>query len=137
MTPRQLTPDLAVSPQIEPEDFAMLAQAGFAAVIANRPDSEVEPSHRSDVMAAHAAKAGLDYHYLPIVPGQLGPEQVEGFRKILDGAPGPVLAYCRSGTRSATAWALGQAGSRPASEIVETARQAGYDLSHLAPLLRG
>lgn len=137
MTPRQLTPDLAVSPQIEPEDFATLAQAGFVVVIANRPDSEVEPSHRSDVMAVHAAQAGLDYHYLPIVPGQLGPEQVERFREILAGAPGPVLAYCRSGTRSATAWALGQAGARPASEIVETARQAGYDLSHLTPLLRG
>lgn len=137
MIPRHLTEKLAVTPQIDPEDMAALAQAGFTTVIANRPDSEVESSHRSDAMAGHAAEAGLDYHYLPIVPGQLGPDQVQQFRDILDNAPGPVLAYCRSGTRSTTAWALGQAGQRPASEIVEAARQAGYDLSHLAPLLRG
>jgi len=137
MTPRQLTDKLAVTPQIDPEDFATLAQAGFTTVIANRPDSEVEPSHGSDLMARCAAQAGLDYHYLPIVPGQLGPEQVERFLEILDSAPGPVLAYCRSGTRSATVWALGQSGRKPASEIVEAARQAGYDLSHLAPILRG
>lgn len=136
MTPRKLTDKLAVTPQIDPEDFTMLAQSGYTTVIANRPDSEVEPSHHSDRMADHAARAGLAYHYLPILPGQLGPEQVGRFREILDQAPGPVLAYCRSGTRSATVWALGQTGKRPAGEIVETARQAGYDLSHLAPLLQ-
>ena len=53
------------------------------------------------------------------------------------GSTGPVLAYCRSGTRSATAWALGQAGDRPADEILTAGRNAGYDLSHLAPMLRG
>lgn len=136
MIPRHITDKLAVAPQIEPEDMATLAQAGFTTVIANRPDSEVEASHRSDVMASRAAEAGLDYHYLPIVPGQLGPDEVQQFRDIIDNAAGPVLAYCRSGTRSTTAWALGQAGQRPAGEIVEAARQAGYDLSHLAPLLR-
>lgn len=136
MTPRHLTPDLAVAPQIEPEDFDALAQAGFATVIANRPDAEVEPAQRSDVMAERAAKAGLAYHYLPIVPGQLGPDQIERFRQILDNSPGPVLAYCRSGTRSATAWALGQAGDRPADEILTAGRNAGYDLSHLAPVLQ-
>lgn len=137
MIPRQLTDKLAVAPQIDPEDFATLAQAGYTTVIANRPDSEVEAFHDSQSMASHAARAGLDYHYLPIEPGQLGPAQVAQFRDILDKAPGPVLAYCRSGTRSTTAWALGQAGQKPAGEIVEAARQAGYDLSHLAPLLRG
>ena len=126
MNPRHLTSGIAVAPQIEPDDFDALAQAGFTTVIANRPDAEVEPTHRSEVMAERAAQAGLVYHYLPIVPGQLGPDQIERFRAILDGSPGPVLAYCRSGTRSATAWALGQAG-----------RNAGYDLSHLAPMLRG
>ena len=136
MDPRQLTDTLAVAPQIEPEDFDALAQAGFTTVIANRPDSEVDPSHQSAAMAERAAQVGIAYHYLPIVPGQLGPDQVQRFRAILDEAEGPVLAYCRSGTRSATAWALGQSGSRPAREIVEAARQAGYDLSYLGPMLR-
>ncbi|MBB1492245.1 MULTISPECIES: TIGR01244 family sulfur transferase [unclassified Paracoccus (in: a-proteobacteria)] len=137
MPPRQINECFAVTPQIDPEDLSALAQAGFTTVIANRPDAEVDPPHRSAAMAGHAAQAGLDYHYLPIVPGQLGPEQIEKFSEILDNAPGPVLAYCRSGTRSITAWALGQAGKKPVGEIIEAAQQAGYDLSHLAPLLRG
>lgn len=137
MPPRQVTERLAVTPQIDPEDIPALAEAGFTTIIANRPDAEVDLSHGSEAMAGHAAQAGLDFHYLPIVPGQLGPEQIEKFSEILDNAPGPVLAYCRSGTRSITAWALGQAGKKPAGEIIEAARQAGYDLSHLAPLLRG
>lgn len=137
MTSRHLTPDFAVAPQIEPEDFDALAQAGFTTVIDNRPDAEVEPTYRSDMMAERAAQAGLAYHYLPIVPGQLGRDQVARFREILDSSTGPVLAYCRSGTRSATAWALGQAGDRPADEILTAGRNAGYDLSHLAPMLRG
>lgn len=137
MDPRHLTPDIAVAPQIEPDDFDALAQAGFTTVIANRPDAEVDPLHSSTVMAERAAQAGLAYHYLPIVPGQLGPDQVERFREIVDNSPGPVLAYCRSGTRSATAWALGQSGERPADEILTAGRNAGYDLSHLAPMLLG
>lgn len=137
MIPRHLTEAIAVAPQIDPEDFATLAQAGFTTVIANRPDAEVEASHSSETMARHAAEAGLAYHYLPIVPGRLGPEQVERFREIVENAPGPVFAYCRSGTRSATAWALGQSGRRPGCEIVEAARQAGYDLSYLTPMLNG
>lgn len=137
MTPRHLTPDMAVAPQIEPDDFKALAEAGFTTVIANRPDSEVEPSHRSDVMAQRAAQAGLAYHYLPIVPGQLNPDQIRQFHEIVEASSGPVLAYCRSGTRSATAWALGQSRVRPADEILAAGRNAGYDLSHLAPMLRG
>ena len=65
-----------------------------------------------------------------------GDDDVEAFRSALRGMPGPVLAYCRSGTRSATAWALGQAGDRPADEILSAGRSAGYDLSHLGPMLR-
>lgn len=134
---RQLTPDLSVAPQIEPEDMRRLAEAGFTAVVANRPDSEVGPSHQSARMAELAAEAGLDFHYLPILPGQLGPEQVRALREILDGAQGKVLAYCRSGTRSTMAWALGQAGRRPAAEIMQAAARAGYDLSDLIPALEG
>lgn len=136
MTFRTLSDNLAVAPQIDPEDFAELVQAGYTTIINNRPDPEVEPSHQSDRMAAHAARAGLEYHYLPIFPGQLGPETVQQFREIVDGASGPVLAHCRSGTRSATAWALGQSGRLPARQILDSARQAGYDLSYLAPVLK-
>jgi uncharacterized protein (TIGR01244 family) len=51
------------------------------------------------------------------------------------GADGPVLAFCRSGTRSITAWALGEAASgRDRAELVRLAAAAGYDLG---PVLLG
>ena len=134
---RPLTPDLSVAPQIEPEDMRRLADAGYTTVIANRPDSEVEPSHRSARMAQLAAEAGLEFYYVPIMPGQLGPEQVAAQRDALEKSRGKVLAYCRSGTRSTIAWALGQAGRRPAAEIMQAAARAGYDLSDLIPALDG
>ncbi|SEH91171.1 TIGR01244 family sulfur transferase [Paracoccus alkenifer] len=130
---RQLTDDLAVAPQIEPEDIRRLADAGYTTVIANRPDSELEPSHHSRRMAELAAQAGIAFHYVPIMPGQLGPEQVQALRDIVENAEGKVLAYCRSGTRSTMAWALGQAGRRPTRDIMQAAASAGYDLSDLIP----
>jgi len=47
----------------------------------------------------------------------------------LSGAKGPVLAYCRSGTRSTLLWALAQAqaGGDPKT-LAEQAAQAGYDV---------
>ena len=136
MTSRHLTPDFAVAPQIEPEDFDALAQAGFTTVIDNRPDAEVEPTYRSDMMAERAAQAGLSYHYLPIIPGQLGPDQVARFREILDSSTGPVLAYCRSGTRSCNLWALAAAkAGRDPGLLTTQAAGAGYDLSGIRPML--
>jgi len=127
---RSVTPDFAVAPQIALDDMAELAAAGFRRVISNRPDAEVPPSLSSAAMAAAAAAAGLDYVHVPIV-GMPSPSQVETMFAAVQGAPGPVLAYCRSGTRSITAWALGQAlhGEAASDDLIALGRDAGYDLS--------
>lgn len=127
---------LAVSPQIAPEDVAPLAEAGFTTLVDNRPDVEVGADLASNRMAALAAEAGLDFHYLPVSPGGLTPDTAARFRQILDAAPGPVLAYCRSGTRSAHLWALARAGQIPAERIIAAGAAAGYDLSGLVRALR-
>lgn len=131
-----LTDQLSVSPQIEIEDLPQLAAAGFAVVIDNRPDSEIGADLSSARMAEAAAAAGLAFHYLPVVPGQMTADLVRQLTGIVDATEGKVLAYCRSGTRSATAWALGQAGRRPGQDILRMAAAAGYDLSGIAPYLR-
>ena len=59
----------------------------------------------------------------------------EQTKAVLEGSAGPVLCYCRSGTRSTTLWALSQAGKMPASEIIAAAAHAGYDMSHLSGYL--
>ncbi len=133
---RQIVPGFAVAPQIEPEDMADLAAMGFRTIINNRPDSEVDPYFAHEAMAAAAAAAGLAYHRLPYSPRHMTPELVEGFSAALGAAEAPVLAYCRSGTRSSFLWAMAEAPRRPLAEIIALGAAAGYDLSDLSDELR-
>jgi len=132
---RHLTPDFAVAPQIVPEELAEAARLGFKTVIDNRPDPEVGDELGSDAMQAAAEAAGMTYRYIPYFPGNLTPELVAAFEAAMEEIEGPVLAYCRSGTRSSHLWAMWQAGRRPIEEIVSAAASAGYDHSGLVPLL--
>jgi uncharacterized protein (TIGR01244 family) len=126
---RKVTDDFAVAPQIRPEDLPEAAAQGFRLLINNRPDAEAPDQPTSAAMAEAARAAGLDYLHVPIVGGpQLG--QVEAVYDAVEAAGGPVLAFCRSGTRSIVTWAIGQARhGRPRDELVRLARAAGYDLS--------
>lgn len=132
---RKIDDSISVAPQIEPSELAEAARLGFQAVICNRPDGEApgQPDHQ--VMADAARAAGLEFRYLPLAPGQLTPQLIEDFGAALADMPGPVLAYCRSGTRSATLWALSQSGKRSAEEILGMAADAGYDLGGIAGAL--
>ncbi len=131
---RQISPDLAVSPQILPEDVPALADAGFKVLINNRPDDEVGADIDHDAMAQAAAQSGMRYHYLPFHPGQITPQLIADFGAATAGQ-GPVIAYCRSGNRSTVLWALTQAGRIPEDEILNAADNAGYDLSGVRPLI--
>lgn len=129
MDPRTLSPQLAVSPQITPQDIPALKAQGYRAIIANRPDGEGadQPTFAEIEAAAHAA--GMQARYIPISGGMVGDDDVEAFRSALRAMPGPVLAYCRSGTRSATLWSLAQADDMPLPQILAATSTAGYDLS--------
>ena len=102
----QITDALSVSPQITAEDIPALKQAGFRSIICNRPDGEGEdqPTHKEIEAAAKAA--GLEMCYLPVQSGFVTGEDAVAFGAALRDLPGPVLAYCRSGTRSATLWSM-------------------------------
>ena len=127
---RRVTEDFSVSPQIEPADMAEAAAQGFTLVINNRPDGEVEGQPTSAQMEAAASAAGMDYVHIPVT-GSPTQDQVEAQRLAIEDADGPVLAFCRSGTRSIVTWSLGQAlsGVRSRSDLAVLGRQAGYDLS--------
>lgn len=131
MDVKRINDDISVSPQISPDDLPAIKAAGFVAVINNRPDGESPDQPSSAVMQAAAEKAGLAYHYIPLGRDGVSPEMVAQTEAVLEGSNGPVFAYCRSGTRSTTLWALSQAGKLPADEIVSEAAGAGYDMSHL------
>ncbi len=127
---RKVTEGFAVSPQISLEDVTVAVADGVTLVINNRPDGEDAGQPPGAVIEAAAKQAGLDYVHIPIV-GRPSPAQVEEMKAAISGASGKVLAYCRSGTRSITAWALG--ADAPRETVLSQSRAAGYDLSGLLP----
>ena len=131
---KPLADDVCVSAFVPPEKLADLAP-NFRAIINNRPDAEEPGQPTSAEIEAEARRLGLDYLHLPVVPGKITDGQAENFGEAIARRKGPVLAFCRTGTRSATLWALSQSGKRTPDEILRTAAAAGYDLSAIAPRL--
>jgi sulfide:quinone oxidoreductase len=132
MDARRITGGLSVGPQISAEDVAAIKEAGFRAIICNRPDGEGadQPSHED--IAAAARQAGLDFRYVPVSPGIVSEADAADFGAAMTALPGPVLAYCRTGTRSATLWAINAAADRPLPEILAATKAAGYDMGGVA-----
>tara|TARA_R110000787_G_scaffold26154_1_gene73270 strand:+ start:9552 stop:11258 length:1707 start_codon:yes stop_codon:yes gene_type:complete len=128
---KHISPLLSVAGQLAPSDMARAKAAGFGAIVINRPDGEAggQPSH-TDIAAAAEAE-GLKVHYIPIEPGKITEADIAAFDDILNSAPPPVLAYCRTGTRSTTLWALTEAGKSSTAAILNAAKKAGYDLTNL------
>ncbi|AWT09828.1 TIGR01244 family phosphatase [Stutzerimonas frequens] len=134
-TIKRLTPFLSVAAQLQPTDMALLAGSGFRCVINNRPDNEGEGQPSSEAIRQAAEASGLEYHHLPVISGQIGDADVAAFRALLGRIKGPALAFCRTGTRSASLWALAEAHHLDPQVLLQTARQADYDLSGLLPRL--
>lgn len=133
---RKIDETISVAPQISVAQVQQAADQGFTMIINNRPEQE-EPGQPSGEAIREAARAaGLAYVAVPITPGGFTAGQVEAMRDALGKAGGPVLAFCRSGTRSTFVWALarGAEGANPA-ELTDKAANAGYDISPIAPLL--
>jgi uncharacterized protein (TIGR01244 family) len=133
----QLTPKVSVAPQIAPEDVPALAAAGFVAIINNRPDGESMGQPSGAEIEAAAKAAGMRYTAIPVDHSGIGAAQVQAMADALAAAGGPVLAYCRSGTRSTHLWALAEAkGGAAVDGLVSAAAGAGYDISMMVPVLR-
>ncbi|MBF9043629.1 TIGR01244 family phosphatase [Rhodobacterales bacterium HKCCE4037] len=128
----RISADLTVSPQITVADVKAIEAEGFRSIICNRPDGEGADQPGFEEIEAAAKAAGLETRYLPITAGMVRDEDAEAFSDALRALPGPVLAYCRTGTRSATLWSLAQAGKRPMPEILAATKAAGYDMNGVA-----
>ena len=98
---QQLSADVCVAPQLDPAAMAWAAHAGFKSVINNRPDFEGGPSQPTSAQIEAAAVAsGLRYEFLPVAPAVQTPDEIARFAQLLADLPKPILAFCRSGTRS-------------------------------------
>ena len=97
-----IAPDVCVAPQLTPEAMAAAAAAGFRSVVNNRPDFEGGPDQPTNAQIEAAARAaGLEYRFLPVQGGYQSPEEIAAFARLLQELPRPLLAFCRTGTRSA------------------------------------
>ncbi|MDL2336794.1 MAG: TIGR01244 family sulfur transferase [Pseudomonadota bacterium] len=125
---RPLTGELSVSPQVFAADMGSVAAAGFRSIICNRPDGEGSDQPGYSEIEQSAAQQGLQMRYLPAESGKVTDEQGRDFGALMAELPKPVLAFCRTGMRSTTMWALSQSGQLPLPQIIETAARAGFDL---------
>ena len=129
---KKITEKTSVSPQITPDDIASIKEAGFRAIICNRPDGEGADQPSFEEIETAAKKAGLEAAYVPVTSGMVRDEDVEAFGAALKDLPRPVLAYCRTGTRSATLWSFHESKKRPMHEILAATKAAGYDMNGVA-----
>ncbi|SFT03084.1 sulfide:quinone oxidoreductase [Sulfitobacter marinus] len=126
---KKLTERLSVSPQITADDMAKLKAEGFRAIICNRPDGEGTDQPSFAEIETAAKKQGFEAVYIPVAAGKVVDTEADAFGAAMDALPAPVLAYCRSGTRSATLWSLSQAGKSDLADILSKTKAAGYDMS--------
>ncbi len=131
-----LDANLSASPQLTPDDVAVAAAQGFRTIIDNRPDGEEPGQPSAATIEAAAREHGLAFVHIPVVSGQVSDGDVDAMALVFAEQPGPALGYCRTGTRVATLWALAQSGKVDPDTLVNTARDAGYDIEKLRPRLQ-
>lgn len=127
-----LMPGLSVAGRLDRADIDALARAGVRTIVNNRPDGE-DPGQLPAAEAKQLAAAhGIAYHHIPITAATLTRGDVDAFAATLRDAAQPVVAHCRSGTRSALLWALTRMreGADPLALISEAARH-GIDIAGL------
>jgi sulfide:quinone oxidoreductase len=125
---RALTAELSVAPQLLAADMRAVAEAGFRSLVCNRPDGEAGDQPNYAELERAAIEHGLQMRFLPAESGKVSDQQGVAFGALMAELPKPVLAFCRTGMRSTTMWALSQAGQMPLPQIIERASKAGFDL---------
>jgi sulfide:quinone oxidoreductase len=126
---KKLETGIFVAAQLIEADFAELAARGFRSVVNNRPDGEAPDQLPSDLARAAALRQRLQYRYQPVENLNVTDENVVGAQaRLINELPGPILFYCRSGTRCTILWAQVVAARLGVARTLEIASRAGYDL---------
>jgi len=109
----RLSDNYSVATQIRAEDVEFFAAEGFSAIICNRPDGEDAGQPPSAAIREACEQHGIEFHMIPMQGRMLSPETVSQFLEVMSKASGPVLGYCRSGTRSAILWQVASQTAPP------------------------
>ncbi len=128
---KPLSPEFAVSPQIEIDDLEEIWNAGYRSIICNRPDGESDDQAAAQDVETAARAMGFDFLFLPVQSGRAAMPHAIQTRKALADMQKPVFAYCRTGTRCTVIWSLMQISEMEANDILAATNAAGYDMSRL------
>ena len=133
---RRIDERVSVAPQIAAEDVPAIKAAGFVAIINNRPDGEEPRQPEAAAIRAAAETVGLAYADIPVTQAGFSHAQLDATARVMADANGPVLAFCRSGTRSCNLWALTEARSGGDPAVLSSqAEAAGYDLGGIRAMM--
>ena len=128
----ELAPGICAAGKLDRKDIEALAEQGVRTIVNNRPDGE-DPGQLPAAEARRLAEAhGIAYHHIPVTAASLSKADVDAFAQVLKTAPTPIVAHCRSGTRSTLLWALARMreGADPFALVAE-ARRHGIDIAAL------
>lgn len=122
-----------VADQITVQDLDTIAAQGIRSIMCNRPDGEGADQPNMIEIQAAAKQYDIEVLYLPVTSGKVSDEQALEFAQLYQNAQKPLLAFCRSGMRSMTLWALSQVSGQSIEQMLLTAKQHGYTLQGLLP----
>jgi uncharacterized protein (TIGR01244 family) len=128
----ELAPGVSAAAALDRDDIEALAASGVRTIVNNRPDGEDPGQLPAAEAQAIATSHGIQYHHIPVTGPTLSAADVDAFATVLASAPQPIVAHCRSGTRSALLWALVRlrAGDDPPALVTQAARY-GIDIAAL------
>jgi sulfide:quinone oxidoreductase len=127
-----ITPQFAVTGVLFADDIVKLAGLGYRSILSNLPDGERPNQLPSAREASLAAAAGLSFRHIPVRKADifLAPVVV-AVRQALAVLPGPIVAHCASGQRSALAWAAAAAGYHSVDRVLAHLARVGLPFEAL------
>ena len=129
----RLHSDVSVTGFIEPGALPMIADAGFRVIVCNRPDGEGENQPPFFDMQAAAKQHDIHCVYLPVFDLIADSSVAQAFDELMSGERKPILAYCKTGKRSAILWARHAVSRQPKDDIVNHMLGFGFDIAPHLP----
>lgn len=122
---------LYISRQLTERTAKLAAQYDVKTVICNRPDGEEANQPDFETVKKWLHAAGIEnVVYMPTTVDKIDDAQLKEFQETISQSPAPIVAYCRTGTRSALMWALNQAKRGvEVNSLIRAADLAGIDLT--------
>jgi len=129
---KAITPQFSVAGALVPGDIAKFAKMGFKTIVGNLPDDEVKNAFTSAMAKTEALAFGLRYIHMPANGATVTDLNViNQFANVLADADQPVIAHCRTGTRSAILYGLVAARTTQPATVLKQLDDIGFDLDFL------